>query len=189
LTKTDNKIRELIAQESAKVIIDEGINDYLTAKTKAADRLGFSGQKYLPKNKEIESAIEQHTQLFNKNTHQTQQQKLRFIALEVMEFLKDFKPYLTENILHGHVGQYNDIILYLPIKTPEEIMIKLYNSSIPFKEISHKLSNKEYPALQLVADETTIRLLCLPPQAFHQTFNNKSQLRVVSLNSVRNRMT
>ena len=49
-------LRLQIAQEAARIIAEQGIEDYLQAKRKAAERFGACDKAVLPKNAEIEAA-------------------------------------------------------------------------------------------------------------------------------------
>jgi hypothetical protein len=43
-------MRKALAQEAARIMAEHGIEDYLQAKRKAADRLGVNDVSVLPKN-------------------------------------------------------------------------------------------------------------------------------------------
>ena len=49
-------LRRALAQEAARIMAEHGIEDFLQAKRKAADRLGVQDVAVLPKNVEIEAA-------------------------------------------------------------------------------------------------------------------------------------
>ena len=49
----DNRARQVLAQEAARIIVDQGIRDYRVAKIKAAERLGLNTRGALPGNAEI----------------------------------------------------------------------------------------------------------------------------------------
>ena len=50
-------LRRALAQEAARIMAEHGIEDFLQAKRKAADRLGVNDVAVLPKNVEIEAAL------------------------------------------------------------------------------------------------------------------------------------
>ena len=50
-------LRRALAQEAARIIVDHGVDDYLFAKRKAAERMGVTDHAVLPRNTEIEEAI------------------------------------------------------------------------------------------------------------------------------------
>ena len=49
----NDRARQLVAQEAARIIVDQGIQDFRIAKLKAADRLGLNKRGSLPGNREI----------------------------------------------------------------------------------------------------------------------------------------
>ena len=48
-----DKLRQQIAQEAARIVVDEGERDYFAAKSRAAKRFAVNNQDYLPTNQEI----------------------------------------------------------------------------------------------------------------------------------------
>ena len=62
-------LRRALAQEAARLMAEHGIDDYLQAKRKAADRLGVNDVAVLPKNVEIEAALREHQRLFGRDRH------------------------------------------------------------------------------------------------------------------------
>ena len=59
-----DRARQVLAQEAARIIVEQGIADFRVAKTKAAERLGMSTQSALPNNSEIETTASDHLLLF-----------------------------------------------------------------------------------------------------------------------------
>ena len=62
-------LRLALAQEAARIMAEHGISDFLLAKRKAADRFGVADGATLPKNVEIEAALEQYQRLFDGDGH------------------------------------------------------------------------------------------------------------------------
>src|SRR5260221_4973041 len=62
-------LRRALAQEAARIMAEHGIEDFLQAKRKAADRLGVNDVAGLPKNIEIEAALRAHQRLFGRDSH------------------------------------------------------------------------------------------------------------------------
>ena len=58
-----------LAQEAARIMSEQGIDDYGLAKRKAAERFGATDIAVLPKNTEIEAALAAHHRLFEAHTH------------------------------------------------------------------------------------------------------------------------
>ncbi len=62
----NDRARKMLAQEAARIIVEQGIQDYRVAKKKAAERLGMTGRGSLPGNPEIEHAVSEHLRLFGR---------------------------------------------------------------------------------------------------------------------------
>ena len=74
-----------LAQEAARIMSEQGIDDYGLAKRKAAERLGATDIAVLPKNTEIEAALAAHHRLFEGDKHSTALSALRRTALQATE--------------------------------------------------------------------------------------------------------
>lgn len=163
-----------IAQEAARIIVEEGIQDFLIAKQKAASRLRINTKTDLPRNEAIETALADYHQLYRSSTQPIHLKQLRRIALEAMEFFQAYSPTLIGSVLEGYAGDHSPIVLHLFSDTSEDILIKMLDANIPCTEtyhtmatdlfIKHKPSEHEYPAFHFIMNETHIQLKLLPIQ-------------------------
>src|ERR1700722_3542769 len=80
-------MRRVLAQEAAGIMCEHGIEDFLQAKRKAADRLGVHEVSVLPSNVEIEAALRAHQRLFGGDSHGHTLKEQRRIALATMRLL------------------------------------------------------------------------------------------------------
>ena len=78
-----------------------GIHDFLTAKRKAAERLGVTDASALPRNTEIEAALAEYQRLFDPSGHEQTLQAQRRAALQAMRWLSQFEPRLVGPVLSG----------------------------------------------------------------------------------------
>ena len=62
-------LRQAVAEEAARVMSEQGIDDFLFAKRKAAERLGVVDAAILPRNTEIEAALFARQRLFSGGRH------------------------------------------------------------------------------------------------------------------------
>ena len=83
-TNGGDRARLVLAQEAARIIVEQGIEDYRAAKIKAAERLGMSTRGSLPGNAEVEQAIGEHLALFGRESHLDLLRVLRRAALSAM---------------------------------------------------------------------------------------------------------
>lgn len=133
------RARQLLAQESARIIVDHGLRDYGVAKSKAADRLGLHKRGALPGNAEIEQAISEHLQLFNGNSHPDLLQQMRVAALAAMQLLADFSPRLVGPVLAGTADENSAVNLHVFADSAEEVAIFLDDSGISCKLYERRL--------------------------------------------------
>lgn len=175
-----DKARRLIAHEAARIIAEEGINDYLPAKNKAAARLGIANSRSLPRNEEIDQALQEYHRLYRSDTQPRHITRLRKLALEAMRFLEEFSPRLVGGALDGSASKYSPIVLYVYPEAPEDIIKKLVEVRIPFKErsFSFNLGHRRgvtYPALDFFVDGVRVELVVLPPELKGQRINRKEK--------------
>jgi hypothetical protein len=134
-------LRAEIAATAARMIAEDGV-DYSTAKRKAAKQiLGDTRTpgSILPDNAQIEEEVRQYNTLFFSESQPARLLHLRQLALQVMEELQQFSPYLTGAVLNGTAGQHSDIHLQLFVDSPKDVEIFLLNKDINFdvSEASH----------------------------------------------------
>ncbi len=162
MTLTNN--RQVIANEAARLLYEEGYRDYFVAKQKAAQRLGCATDKSnQPTNQEIHQALLKRRQTLATEEENLQLQELRKVALEAMEFLQAYLPMLVGGVTDGTAGIHSPAILHLFSATPEEVMFFLEDNKIPFQtqERSVRIRGMRitYPLLRFYADDFEIELV------------------------------
>lgn len=128
------QLRTQIATLAARMVAQDGA-DYGTAKRKAARQLLGEAQAnakrdLLPDDLQVEEAVRQYHALFNAGTQPARLHHLRTIALEVMEQLADYNPFLTGAVLNGTAGEHDDIHLQLFADSAKEVQIWLLNKNV-----------------------------------------------------------
>ena len=108
----NDRARSVLAQEAARIIVEQGIDDYRIAKIKAAERMGLSNRGSLPGNREIEAAVGEHLKLFGRETHVDLLQSMRRAALSAMEILAAFSPRLVGPVLNGTAAANSPVNLH-----------------------------------------------------------------------------
>lgn len=162
------KIRLQIAQEAARIMVEEGVHDYWTARRKAAVRLGKETSRNLPSVDEIDAALIGYHNLYRANVQAAHIERLRNLAAEAMQFLEVFSPLLVGSVWDGSAGKYSPIILHLFPEGPEDVMQKLLEAGIPFEERFHDVAlgadrTKGFPSLVFYVDGIPMELLLFPP--------------------------
>ena len=128
--RTDMRAR--IAAAAARLMAEDGIDDFALAKRKAARQLGAGESQSLPRNDEIEAELHAYRALYQAEDHPKVISELRRIALDVMRALEQFSPYLTGPVLQGTAGPYAEIELQLFPDSAKEVEIFLLDRNMVF---------------------------------------------------------
>ncbi|MGH8782808.1 UDP-N-acetylmuramate--alanine ligase [Paraburkholderia sp.] len=128
------RVREEIAIAAARMIAEDGL-DYSTAKRKAARQVigetRVAGE-WLPDNDQIEEEIREYQSLFQGDSQPVILRRLREAALEWMQRLALFNPYLTGAVLGGTAGEHSDVHLQVFCDDAKEVAIYLLNANIQY---------------------------------------------------------
>jgi hypothetical protein len=125
-------MRQRIAAAAARLMAEDGIDDFALAKRKAARQLGAPETEALPTNDEVEAELEAYRALYQADEHPELIAELRRIALDAMRAFERFSPYLTGPVLKGTAGPYAEIELQLFPESPKDVEIFLLEQHIAF---------------------------------------------------------
>jgi hypothetical protein len=170
--RTDN-VRRAVAQEAARLMAEHGIHDFLTAKRKAAERFGVMDNAALPKNIEIESALEEYQRLFGASAHSESLHAQRLVALEAMRRLSEFEPRLVGAVLSGTATEHSDVQLHLFTDSAESVAIKLLDAGVRHEVIERRVKmNAERvlacPGVRFEIDAQPIEATVFPTDGIRQ---------------------
>ncbi|MGW8268961.1 MAG: hypothetical protein ACWGNS_00730 [Burkholderiales bacterium] len=130
--KRQQAIRSSIAAAAARIMAEDGVDDFALAKRKAARRLGVEDGQWLPANHEIEAELETYRAIYQADEHPARIRELREIALDAMRALERFNPYLTGAVLKGIAGRYAEIELQLFPESTKDVEVFLLDRGIPY---------------------------------------------------------
>ena len=125
-------MRTRIAAAAARLMAEDGIDNFALAKRKAARQLGAADTESLPTNDEVESALRDYRALYQAEEHPERIAELRRVALDAMRALERFSPYLTGPVLKGIAGPYAEIDLQLYPDSTKDVELFLLERNIPF---------------------------------------------------------
>ena len=167
-------LRHALAQEAARIIVEHGVDDYLMAKRKAAERLGVTDASILPRNREIEAALVAHQRLFASDRHQQDLAQLRRSALQAMQLMAEFEPRLVGPVLAGTASAHSDINLHLFADTTESVTLRLAERGVPHEILERRLRFERdrtvaYPAVRFVAGRQTVDAVVFPVDGIRQS--------------------
>ncbi len=162
-----NFTRERIAHLAARLMAVDGIEDHALAKRKAARQAGVPDTRQLPDNDEIDAALRLYRELYQQE-HPAQLRELRQLALEVMNELGRFNPYLTGSVLKGNAGKYAAINLLLFADEGKSVEHFLLNRAIDFRSGGTRLYAGDTPlaapVLSFSRDGVDVHLTLLLPR-------------------------
>jgi hypothetical protein len=166
-------MRQAIAREAARLMIEHGHEDYGIAKRKAAERFGVTDLAVLPRNTEIEEALAEHQRLFDPESHASSLSAMRTTALEAMRLLQEFEPRLVGPLLSGTATAHNDITLHLFADTPEAVAVRLLDRGIPHEVAERRYRTQRdatasYPALRFTARGHDVDATIFPKDGIRQ---------------------
>lgn len=147
-----SNLRHSIASAAARLMAEDGIGDYGQAKRKAARSLGAGVGDALPSNEEIEAELRAYQAIFQDEEQTERLRELRMAALEAMEFLADFRPYLTGRVLDGTAGRYAEIEIEVFADSTKDVEIFLLSNDISYELAQNRHQGPDAPETRLRLD-------------------------------------
>jgi len=138
-----NDRRSRIAYLAARLMAEDGIEDYALAKRKAARQAGMPDRRELPTNEEVEEALRTYQQIYHREEHRNRLRVLRETAVRAMRELARFNPHLTGSVLNGNAGKYADINLQLFTDNEKAVELYLIDRRIPYQAAQSRLCSGE----------------------------------------------
>ena len=140
-----SQLRQLVAQQAARMMAEDGVSDFGYAKKKAGRQLGIVDANCLPSNAEIEEEIRLFHEIYNSDDQPKALRQLREDALATMQIFNRFHPHLTGSVLDGTAGQYAETHIHLFADSAKDVEIFLLNQQIPYDsdEKSYRVRDKK----------------------------------------------
>lgn len=158
-----DKIRLRVAQEAARIMLEQGVREYDLARRKAARRLGVAASRAAPRDEEIDAALREYQRIYSPERQADTLARLRRLASEAMTFLAPFSPLLCGSVWDGTAGRHSGITLHLFADEMEAVQKRLESAGIPFEESEHVIFDEgrpqRLPAFAFYADGVRIELL------------------------------
>ncbi len=169
----NDRARKVLAQEAARIIVEQGLEDYRVAKIKAADRLGMSARGSLPGNPEIEHAVSEHLKLFGRESHLDLLRVLRRAALSAMELLAPFTPRLVGPVLHGTAAANSAVNLHVFSDSAELVAVRLQESRVQYRPYDRRLKSRRdraetFSGFRFTHDSSSIEATVFPLDGIRQ---------------------
>jgi predicted nucleotidyltransferase len=169
-----DNLRRALAQEAARIMAEHGVQDFLIAKRKAAERLGVGDvAAVLPKNREIEVALAEYQRLFGGESHVECLSAQRRAALTAMRGLSEFEPRLVGAVLSGTATRHSDVQLHLFADRAEAVTLKLIDAGILHEVTERRVRLdaervRAFPGVRFSVDEQSIEATVFPADGIRQ---------------------
>ena len=128
-----DSLRLEIAAAAARLIAESGL-DYGAAKLKAARQLlggAPAPRGVMPDGEEVDEALREHLELFDPE-HDERLARRRQVAIELMERLAEFHPYVTGAVWKGICAEHAPIHLQLFYDNAKEVEMRLLDQRLKF---------------------------------------------------------
>ncbi|TQV81068.1 nucleotidyltransferase [Aliikangiella coralliicola] len=171
MRKKRNDIRRLLVREAARLMYEEGVDQYLDAKRKAAKRILGKQTRDLPSNGEIAEELFQLSQFHQGDELEATLFEMRILAMDVMENLAEFSPRLIGSVSTGKVRQGSDIDLHVFTNSLENLQAHLEAAKWSYSlkkiwiqksgrpaEFTHIYLDFDYPVELSIYPENEIRV-------------------------------
>lgn len=152
-------LRQSIAHHAARLIAEEGIEDYAFAKRKAARQLGVP-ERDLPSNAEVEEALREWRTLFRDESDNERLEQMRDAALIVLHLLEPFRPYVTGAVIDGMVDAFSEVEIEVFADSAKDVEIFLLGRDVPYEHKEVRSTSFDAPEAILLfeCDDVPIKL-------------------------------
>ncbi len=123
-----------IAATAARLVVEEGL-EYGPAKRRAARTVARHSVRPadLPTNDEVEDEVRTYLSLFHADTQPSELEALRRVALDWMQRLTAFRPYLTGAVWRGTATRLNSVHLQLYCDDPKSAELALIDLGVDYR--------------------------------------------------------
>jgi hypothetical protein len=164
-SRRDQNLRLHIAYLAARLMAEDGVADYASAKQKAARQAGLADANLLPDNSEVEAALREYQGLYQSEEQPARLRHLREVAVKVMREFGEFRPALVGSVLSGTAGMHSDVNLQLYTDDPKALTLFLLNRRYRFEEGTRNLSRggrmESFPQISFDVDDVTVTMTVL----------------------------
>jgi hypothetical protein len=166
-------LREQLAQEAARLIVDHGMHDYGQAKRKAAQRFGVRSSGVLPSNSEIESSVIERQRIFDPDLHSLRLRAMRRLAADIMALLGEFEPRLVGPVLVGTVTENSPLELHVFTDSPEDVLLELSAQGIDSRDCQrrYRVNGQEVtntPGFRFTREGERVYVIIFPEKGLRQ---------------------
>ena len=163
-----SELRQQLAEEAARLMVEHGIQDFALAKRKAAERLGVRANAgALPSNVQIQERVVERQRLFEPDRRDERLVKLRSVATDVMVVLDEFRPKLVGAVLDGTAMESSPIELHVFSDSPESVAAALEAQGFRLHDSQRRYRfgrevTEQIPGFELMVDDEELQVMVFP---------------------------
>jgi hypothetical protein len=170
--RAPDSLREQLAQEAARLMVEGGIEDFGLAKRKAAERLGVRAAGALPTNAQIEASVAERQRIFEPQDHGLRLRGLRRSAAAVMLRLEAFAPRLVGPVLAGTATVTSAIELHAFADAPELVAAAIEREWSAVRDCLGRFrldadTTAQVPGFRFVHDGAPVEVFVFAERAAH----------------------
>jgi hypothetical protein len=186
----NDKLRQAIALEAARLMYERVESEYYTAKRKAAKRLCRRGCKPedLPSNAEIRDQIQVFARIHEGDKRTEHLRDMRLEALRLMRLLCAFKPRLIGSVMTGHVRKGSDIDIHIFTDSVGLVTDVLENDGLQYdverKQVVKHGESRVFTHIHVHA-RFTVEITVYPEDKAHYVFRSSVTGKAIERASIR----
>ena len=165
-------LRDQLAEEAARVMVEHGIHDFRQAKRKAAERFGVRAAGALPSNAQIHERLVERQRLFSPEDHDLHLAKLRRLAAALMEPLEEFRPRLVGAVLDGTATINAIVELHVFSDAPEDVaaVLEVHGNRVHDSQRRYRFGRddiSQIPGFALMLDAEEVEVMVFRERGSH----------------------
>lgn len=125
---------EDLVVEVARIVCEEALVDYRSAKLKAAHRMGLGRRASLPENARIETAVIDYQKLCGGPAYRRRLRQLRQVAMRTMQLLAPFEPRLVGAVASGAITDSHRVQLHAFAEPAEALEMFLHDRGVHLQQ-------------------------------------------------------
>jgi hypothetical protein len=130
---TSVNARRAIAARAARVMAEDSVSDFATAKRKAARQLGFADNDALPSNDEVAAELRSYQALYQNDEQRERLALLRNAACALMREFSAHGPHLGGAAWNGTAGRDSGLQLDLFTDNAKAVEMKLLSANTAYR--------------------------------------------------------
>jgi len=173
----NDKLRQQITHEAARMMYERRETEYYRAKMKAARRVcrGWVKPSSLPGNAEIRDEIQRMAWMFEGEGRFDRLKEMRIEALRLMDLLEHCRPRIIGSTLTGHVRQGSDIDIHVFASNTDGVTSVLDNEGmrydIEYKHVRRHGVERVFTHVH-IAERFPVELTVYPPEKVSHVFKS-----------------